>query len=106
MHKWPHCGPSKPDCRQTSRWADPDSRASFYSDPDPRVEGLRQITCPTLILLGEHDIVFIEPSELMAKEIPNNKHVIIEGVGHMTAIEAPERTAKELLDFLDSVSKK
>jgi len=78
---------------------------SFYTDPDPRIEGLRNIKCPTLILLGEHDIVFLEPSELMAKEIPNARHVIIEGVGHMTAIEAPERTIKELLDFLATVSK-
>jgi 3-oxoadipate enol-lactonase len=92
--------------RRLSMQALADFRASFYTDPDPRVEELRNIKCPTLILLGEHDIVFIEPSELMAKEIPNNKHVIIEGVGHMTAIEAPERTAKELLDFLESVSKK
>lgn len=79
---------------------------NFYTDPDPRVEGLRQMKCPTLILLGEFDIVFLEPSALMAKEIPNAKHVIIEGVGHMTAIEAPERTAKELLDFLETVAKK
>jgi pimeloyl-ACP methyl ester carboxylesterase len=78
---------------------------SFYTDPDPRIEGLRQIMCPTLILLGEHDIVFLEPSELMAREIPNNKHVIIEGVGHMTAIEAPDRTTKELTNFLASVSR-
>jgi pimeloyl-ACP methyl ester carboxylesterase len=78
---------------------------SFYTDPDPRVESLRQIKCPTLILLGEFDYVFLEPSKLMAREIPNNKLVIIEGVGHMTAIEAPERTAKELLDFLATVGK-
>ena len=92
--------------RRVSMQALIDFRSSFYSDPDPRVEGLRNIKCLTLILLGEHDIVFLEPSELMAKEIPNNKHVVMPGVGHMTAIEDPENTARELLDFLDSVSKK
>jgi len=92
--------------RRVSMQALADFRSSFYSDPDPRVEGLRNIKCPTLILLGEHDIVFLEPSELMAKEIPNNKHVVMPGVGHMTAIEDPENTTRELLDFLDSVSKK
>lgn len=83
-----------------------DFRASFYTDPDPQVEGLRRIKAPTLILLGEHDIRFLERSELMAKEIPNAKHVIMPGVGHMTAIEDPEGTAKELLHFLESVSAK
>jgi len=83
-----------------------DFRLSFYTDPDPRIEGLRNISCPTLVLLGEHDIVFLEPSEIMAREIPDTKHVIIENVGHMTAIECPERTAVELLTFLGSVGKK
>ncbi|MHA2475285.1 MAG: alpha/beta fold hydrolase [Promethearchaeota archaeon] len=78
-------------------------RSVFYTDPDHRVEGLRQIKCPTLILLGEFDIVFLKPSEIMAKEIPDAKHVIMPGIGHMTAIEAPEQTAKELLDFLETV---
>ncbi|MBL7176308.1 MAG: alpha/beta hydrolase [Desulfobacteraceae bacterium] len=77
---------------------------NFYTDPDPRVEGLGQIKCPTLVLLGEHDIVFLKPSEIMAKEIPDARHVIMEGVGHMTAIEDPERTIKELLDFLETVA--
>ena len=80
-------------------------RQVFYSDPDPMVEGLRQIKCPTLILIGEFDIVFIKPSELMAKEIPDNRHVVMPGLGHMTAIEAPKWTAKEILDFLDCVAK-
>jgi len=75
----------------------------FYSDPDPQIEGLRQIKCPTLVLLGEFDKVFLKPSEIMANEIPDVKHVIMEGIGHMTAIEAPERTIKEILDFLKSV---
>lgn len=78
-------------------------RESFYTDPDPRVEGLRQIMCPTLILLGEFDIVFIKPSELMAREIPDNRHVVMKGLGHMTAIEAPAWTASELFDFLNCV---
>ena len=89
------------------RYHDPqvNSRFSnvFYSDQDPRVEELRQIKCPTLILIGEFDIVFFKPSEIMAKEIPDVKYVIMEGVGHMTAIEAPKRTTNEILDFLETV---
>lgn len=65
---------------------------------------MRQIKCPTLVLLGEYDVVFIEPSELMAREIPDVRHVVIEGIGHMTAIEDTPRTATEILDFLDTVA--
>ena len=78
-------------------------RSTFYSDLDPRIKELRKIKCPTLILLGEFDIVFLKPSEIMANEIPDVKYVILDGVGHMTAIEAPERTISEILGFLETV---
>lgn len=89
--------------RRQDRMAIVDFMTRFYTDPDPRVESLRKIKCPTLVLLGEFDIVFLKPSEIMAKEISDVRHVIIEGVGHMTAIETPERTIKEILDFLGTV---
>lgn len=57
-----------------------------------------------LILLGENDDMFIKPSELMAKEIPYNRHVVLPDVGRMTAIENPKDTIKELLDFLDCIT--
>jgi pimeloyl-ACP methyl ester carboxylesterase len=73
---------------------------SFYDDPDPKVSGLRGIRCPCLVLLGEHDVLFVKPSELLARCIPNVKHVVLPGLGHMTAIEDPARTTEELLTFL------
>ncbi|MBD3649477.1 MAG: alpha/beta hydrolase, partial [Pseudomonadales bacterium] len=56
--------------------------SSFYDDPDPKIKGLRQIGCPCLVLLGEHDVLFVKPSELMAREIPDARHVVMEGLGH------------------------
>lgn len=76
---------------------------NLYTDPDPRIDDLRKIKCPTLVLLGEYDIVFLKPSEILANEIPNVRHVIIPSIGHMTAIEDPERKIKEILDFLETV---
>ena len=76
---------------------------SFYADSNPMVDGLRQIKCPTLVLLGEFDLMFIKPSEIMAREIPDVKHVILDGIGHMTAIEDPARTILEISDFLTTV---
>ncbi|MDD9934241.1 MAG: alpha/beta hydrolase [Myxococcales bacterium] len=100
--------------RPTQAWAfvdaimqrgNPDELAafcrSFYTDPDPHVDELRHISCRTLVLLGEHDTLFIEPSELLAKEIPNAKHVVMESLGHMTALEAPDRLIAELHAFLE-----
>jgi pimeloyl-ACP methyl ester carboxylesterase len=74
--------------------------SSFYDNPDPKIAGLRQISCPCLVLLGSHDVLFVQPSELMAREIPNARHVVMEGLGHMTAIEDPDWLAEELITFL------
>jgi pimeloyl-ACP methyl ester carboxylesterase len=88
----------------TQRRGDPDTLADFmsvfYDDPDPRIRDLRKISSPCLILLGEHDVLFVKPSEQLAREIPNNLHVVLGGRGHMTALEDPKRTTTDLLDFL------
>jgi pimeloyl-ACP methyl ester carboxylesterase len=79
-----------------------DFMSVFYDDPDPRIRDLRGISCPCLILLGEHDVLFAKPSEQLAREIPRSRHVVLPRRGHMTALEDPERTTAELLDFLAS----
>lgn len=76
---------------------------SFYNDPDPRVEGLRQIACPTLVLVGDKDDLFIDPSKLMEKEIPNCKLIVYENTGHMLAIENPKAMCRDILDFLSAL---
>lgn len=91
--------------RRSNPAAISDFMMRFYSDPDPMIEGLRQIKCPTLVLLGEFDIVFLEPSRIMAQEIADVRHVLLDGIGHMTAIEDPERTASQVLGFLETVRK-
>ena len=75
----------------------------FYTNPDPKIAQLRQIRCPVLLLLGEHDVMFVKPNELMARVIPGAKHVVMPGLGHMTAIEDPHGLTRELLSFLQGV---
>lgn len=77
--------------------------SSFYDNPDPRIEGLRSIMCPSLILYGEHDVLFVEASELMAREIPDAQRIVMKGRGHMTALEDPEGTAAHLIEFLEGL---
>jgi len=89
---------------EMARLGDPDLLGrfirSFYDDPDPHVEALRGIRCPTLVLLGEHDRLFVKPSRLLADEIPGAELVVLPGVGHMTALEAPEETYSAIAGFI------
>jgi 3-oxoadipate enol-lactonase len=75
---------------------------SFYTDPDPRVEDLRNMQCPVLIIYGEKDDLFIESSRLMAAEIPGAQLIEYKGIGHMTALEAPELLSNDVLSFIEA----
>ena len=87
-----------------ARIGDPDQLAdfieSFYDDPNPRIRGLRNISCPCLMLLGEADVQFIKPAEQVAREVPNCTHRVLAGRGHMLALEDPQQLGDELLSFL------
>jgi pimeloyl-ACP methyl ester carboxylesterase len=73
---------------------------SFFRDPDPKIEGLQKIGCPVLVIIGEKDDLFLKPSRLMAREIPGAKYIEYKGIGHITALEAPERLAADMIDFM------
>ncbi len=77
---------------------------SFYNDPDPKIEGLKSINCPTLIVSAELDWYFSEPSKLMAQYIPNNQHIEGKSMGHMTALEAPQWLSQQLTKFLSALA--
>lgn len=76
---------------------------SFYNDLDPKIAGLRGIECPCLMMLGEYDVQFIKPAELVVREVPNCTHRVLDGMGHMLAFENPQRLGDELLAFLDVI---
>jgi len=73
---------------------------AFYTSYDPHIKGLRNIQCPTLMLVGEYDHLFIKPAQQVAREVPNCQHVIMQGIGHMTAFEDPEQLIEILMSFL------
>jgi pimeloyl-ACP methyl ester carboxylesterase len=73
---------------------------SYYTDPNPHLEGLRKINCPVLIIYGEKDDLFIESSKLMSREIPGAQIIEYKGIGHMTAYEAPEHLARDVLSYV------
>jgi pimeloyl-ACP methyl ester carboxylesterase len=86
------------------RLGDPDTLAdfmdAFYTDPDPRIAGLRSISCPSFVMTAENDRMFLEPSRQLAREIPHSRLVEVPGRGHMLAFEDPDRVIRELREFL------
>jgi len=79
------------------------SRAIVNHDTTDR---LQDIKCPTLVLVGEQDILTpVKFSQQLSQGIPHAELVIIENSGHGFLIESPESIAQLLLKFLRSNTK-
>jgi 3-oxoadipate enol-lactonase len=62
---------------------------------------LGAVTAPTLVVVGELDKRdFHVISERLAREIPDARHVVVEGSGHLTALERPAETSRLIREFL------
>ncbi len=69
-------------------------------DRPSMVDELDRIQAPTLILVGERDVHYLDDAELMARRIPRATKVVVPGVGHAMSVEAPELFADEVMRFL------
>ncbi|HLG74085.1 MAG TPA: alpha/beta fold hydrolase [Chloroflexota bacterium] len=69
---------------------------------DRKLRGrLRRISCPTLVLWGEHDhMVPLAHAHAYAEGIPNARLHVLSGSGHSPHLEQPEEAARLLMEFL------
>jgi len=59
----------------------------------------------TLHGLSESGLYWTLPgvTDLVAREVPNCRHRVLDGMGHMLALENPQRLGDELLGFLSDL---
>jgi|SRR5215470_4369556 len=58
-------------------------------DGPPLTARLGEITCPTLVMVGDQDAAFWAPSEELAHAIPGAQKVVISGAAHSPQLENP-----------------
>lgn len=63
---------------------------------------LRKVTCPTLILCGEHDRANQKAARMLACLLKNAQFQLVPGAGHEVNVDAPERLAKILKMWKDA----
>jgi pimeloyl-ACP methyl ester carboxylesterase len=71
---------------------------------EPLTPRLNEIRCPVLLLNGEYD--FFTPREcheLMRRNLPNCRLVLIQHAYHAFTLELPDVTLRQLLEFLRAV---
>ncbi|WP_016908908.1 alpha/beta fold hydrolase [Streptomyces xiaopingdaonensis] len=62
---------------------------------------LGELTMPVRILWGEHDRWQpVGYAERLSRDIPRAELVVVPGAGHFVMEDAPQRVAREILDFL------
>ncbi len=72
------------------------------ANPD-RLDRLRGIDLPTLVVVGEQDKAFLASSQRMADTIPGAHLEILAGGGHSPQFEAPDAWWRALTTFLDAL---
>jgi pimeloyl-ACP methyl ester carboxylesterase len=67
-----------------------------------RLEALRAVTVPTLVICGEEDFGFLKQSIAMSETMPNAQLAVIPGGGHSPQFEAPDAWWAALRNFLEA----
>jgi pimeloyl-ACP methyl ester carboxylesterase len=69
-----------------------------------RLDDLRGLDLPVLVLVGEQDRPFRKPAERMAAAIPGAELVVVPDAGHSPQFENPEPWWKALRSFLERLA--
>lgn len=67
------------------------------------VANLAKVAVPTLVICGERDEPFLDPSRQLHEAIPGSELVIIPGAGHGPQMETPAEFNRVLAEFLAKV---
>jgi pimeloyl-ACP methyl ester carboxylesterase len=64
----------------------------------------RSLTVPTLVIWGDRDRL-VDPAlaPRLAEVVPDSRLLVIDGVGHVAMLEAPETTARAVLGMCESI---
>lgn len=67
------------------------------------IDDLPRIRVPALVLVGAEDEAYLRAGEVMAARLPQAKHGVVPGAGHVLNIEEADAVNAAVLDFLASL---
>jgi pimeloyl-ACP methyl ester carboxylesterase len=71
------------------------------TQPHIPVKDLTRVNAPTLVLVGDDDIVSLEHTATLFRALPNSELAVVPGASHAAAMEKPELVNRLILDFLE-----
>ena len=74
----------------------------YRREPHIPIEDLGRISAPTLVLVGDDDVVTLEHTIELYRAIPNSELAVVPGTSHAHFMEKPSLVNRIVLDFLDN----
>ena len=103
-----HLPPSMADAHRALSPDGPDHLPIFVeklaalcaSEPQMTDDDLRRITAPTLVMLGDDDVLTVEHAATMVALLPEAQLAVVPGTDHALMFEKPDLVSRLFLDFL------
>lgn len=75
----------------------------MLEEPTMTAEDMQTISCPALIMSGEHDLIRQDHTQMIGENIPNGQYRIIMGEDHGSYICNSPKITEILLDFFEKI---
>ena len=75
----------------------------MLTEPNIEPQLLEAICIPTLVTVGEHDLILPEETQRIVRHLPNAKRIVVKGEDHGSYIVNSETMGKLLIDFFDGL---
>jgi pimeloyl-ACP methyl ester carboxylesterase len=72
----------------------------FKTDPGLAVEDLAGVKAPTLVLIGDDDLISAEHAGVLQRTLPDAQLAVVPGASHAAPLEKPELVNRLILEFL------
>jgi pimeloyl-ACP methyl ester carboxylesterase len=76
----------------------------FRSEPTLTVADLAKVQAPTLVLVGDDDLIELPHTVELYESIPEAQLAVVPAASHLLPVEQPEETARIILRFLTAPS--
>ena len=70
-----------------------------HDEPHIALADLRRISCPVLVICGDHDIISVTHTVLIYRNIPNANLWVVPNSGHATLLEHPDEFNRQVDAF-------
>ena len=75
---------------------------SVAEEPGLTVADLGAVSCPTLVMAGDDDLVTLEHTLALYRGLPNSELAVVPAASHLLLLEKPELCTRLVTDFLTS----